>query len=331
MNSHGQNFMREMAEAYGALEREPEHLATINTLREASRIDGERIASLEIKLHQRNNEIVELERKLTEVSKERDDAGFRELEQIDKANALRDACENIISSLGETLGVVDGTDRIRTMRMTEVDRKAYLAWRTERDNAWKTAEEAKRAAERPIEPSPPSWAIPPVTGSTSSNEESGEPIAGNGNGDPGDNASAASEATPGQSDTTPTVHSLTMHGGETTGAHSEGQSEYPLSPATTKTVESESSASSTATVGDTVPSNTEGQCEPLPTALEVHTQSTTASSGTADNLNDASSQGTGRYAGKLYHEHPYYVSEESWVANGGTLENYHYKPAQSVG
>lgn len=91
MTEHGHNFIREIAEAYRALEQEPALLHRIKELETAHVHDGERVARLEKRLMERAEEINELNAKLRSVEAERDDAGFRLLEAEDRVDAIRKA------------------------------------------------------------------------------------------------------------------------------------------------------------------------------------------------------------------------------------------------
>lgn len=88
---HGHNFIREIAEAYRALENEEALLARVAMLEKQHVADGERVARLEERLIRRNEEINELHAKVRSVEAERDDAGFRLLESEDRLDAIRKA------------------------------------------------------------------------------------------------------------------------------------------------------------------------------------------------------------------------------------------------
>jgi len=147
--THGQNFMREMAEAYQALEREPGLLRLIDEMRAATQSDGDTIARLERKLMERFAEIDELRAKLRSVEAERDDAGFRQLEAEDKATTLQRVVENLVSSLGETLAAVtgDGRDRFVRMAQSEVNELAEYSETKAKAAAKQAEEEAKPVAD----------------------------------------------------------------------------------------------------------------------------------------------------------------------------------------
>ena len=89
MTEHVQSFMREMAEAYRALEQEDGYKDRIASLEEQHLTDGDRIARLEQKLIDMKRAEDDLTSKLAEVCRERDDAGFRLLEAEDKLDGIK--------------------------------------------------------------------------------------------------------------------------------------------------------------------------------------------------------------------------------------------------
>lgn len=107
MTSQGQDFIRGIAEAYGALEREASHLENIRRLEEASKADGERIARLETKLQHRESRIADLESRIRSLEVERDDASFRQLEAEDKVAGLLAAIRTATAGMGDAVRVVD--------------------------------------------------------------------------------------------------------------------------------------------------------------------------------------------------------------------------------
>ena len=287
------SLVSDLVQMAEATRRLPEVERELAEMRSASSRDGDTIARLERKLMDRSAEIDELKSKLRSVEAERDDAGFRQLEAEDKVAALTNAIEGVFPALGEALGTVDGSSRVRVMRMTEIDRQGYLNWQAEKmerllheeqEAARKAAEEARLATIRPIEPSyPPLQAEAQPTGSESFKQEGGE--------------SAAD----------PTVQSASTGLG----------------------IASSDTVVTTVNVLQELPAS--GQSDPLPTAptqpIPEPVISTTA---TSQDGATSSEPHVGRYTGKRYWDHPYYVPEESWVANGGTLEDYHWKPAANA-
>lgn len=91
MTEHGHNFIREIAEAYRALEQEQALLERIRELEARLQVDGQTIAHREERIHQLKGEVESLTHKLRSVEAERDDAGFRLLEAEDRVDAIKRA------------------------------------------------------------------------------------------------------------------------------------------------------------------------------------------------------------------------------------------------
>lgn len=100
MTREGSNFIREIAEAYRALEAEGNYLSDIEKLKNEKVLDGERIARLEIKLMDRSDEVDGLKARIRSLEVERDDASFRELEAQDKLDAMRRLVKAFVSDVG---------------------------------------------------------------------------------------------------------------------------------------------------------------------------------------------------------------------------------------
>lgn len=282
------SLVSDLVQMAEATRRLPEVERELVEMRSASSRDGDTIARLERKLMDRSAEIDELKSKLRSVEAERDDAGFRQLEAEDKSNALRDVVEGVLSTLGETLGITDGTDRIRVVRMTEIDRKAWLEYKTKREIEWRAQQERST----------------------------------------NDSASAASEGEP-----TTAAPSYSYASDGTISPEPEVREEPRPSVVF---AEGASTEAKTACVQD-AEGLSPGQSDPLPTAPMqpipepvISTTATSQDGATSSEPPKSLPESVGRYAGKKYHDHPYYVSEESWVANGGTLEDYHWKPAANA-
>jgi len=102
-HGEGQNFIKQIADAYAAAEREPTLLDTIDRLKNASVADGERIARLETRLMDRATEMDALRSTIRSLEVERDDYGFRALEANDKADALLLAIRSVQATLSSAV------------------------------------------------------------------------------------------------------------------------------------------------------------------------------------------------------------------------------------
>jgi hypothetical protein len=120
MTEHGHNFIREIAEAYRALEAEQGHLDTIARHEKQRVTDGETIARLEIRIMEMKAQQDETQAKLRSVEAERDEAGFRALEAEDRLDGIKRAIgmpEAIAKAKAE--GVAEATPKAEPKLATQ--------------------------------------------------------------------------------------------------------------------------------------------------------------------------------------------------------------------
>src|SRR6266568_7997208 len=174
MTDQGHNFIREIAEAYRALEAEPELQHKVQDYESRHVRDGEIIARLETRIMELKNAQDDLNAKLRSVEAERDDAGFRHLEAEDKVNNLIRTFQDVQATVGHTTAAVTGSGKDVVVMMTAAEKaeleafKAEQAFKAERDRlaeeARKAAEEAAKAQPMPepvqLQPEPASEPIP---------------------------------------------------------------------------------------------------------------------------------------------------------------------------
>lgn len=104
MTEHGHNFIREIAEAYRALEAEEGLHGQIDLMAKERIKDGETIARLEMRIMELKTSQDDLQSKVRSLEVEREDAGFRLLESEDRLDAIRRAIgmpEAIASAVAE--------------------------------------------------------------------------------------------------------------------------------------------------------------------------------------------------------------------------------------
>lgn len=293
MSPHGQehvsSLVHDLVEMAEATRRLPELERELADSRETARRDGDTIARLEIKLQQRNGEISDLQAKLRSVEAERDDAGFRQLEAEDKVNGLRRAVTDALATLGQAFAVIDGDGKDILYRVSSAELSEWQASQYDKKEARRQAEEAAR----------PTPVLPSETGtgteSEASSSEGGAPIPGNGNGDPGQSAMDPTSVPTPISNESPEV---------TTGS--------------TAAVAAESTSIESPEVTPAPRPISE-----LPQAAPDSSVSEQAGASTAEPLKPVSPpEQLGKYSGRVYKDWPYYVSEASWIAGGGTSESY---------
>lgn len=109
MTSHDiSNVLASIGEAKRALDAEPGYLHRIRELEQKLVIDGQTIAHREQRIHELKQSEEALQAKLRSVEAERDDAGFRALEEADKVQALSTLLHGFIGDAVRALAVVEG-------------------------------------------------------------------------------------------------------------------------------------------------------------------------------------------------------------------------------
>ncbi len=150
MTDQGHNFIREIAEAYRALEAEPGLQHQVRDFEARHIHDGDTIARLETRIMELKAQQDETLTKLRSVEAERDDAGFRQLEAEDKVANLVRAFQDVQTTVGHTTAAVTGSGKDITVMMSAAEKaeleayKAEQAFKAERE---RLAEEARKAAE----------------------------------------------------------------------------------------------------------------------------------------------------------------------------------------
>jgi len=109
-----------------------------------------------------------------------------------------------------------------------------------------------------------------------------------------------------------------------------GQSEpHPIDVPIAATLSTEAQ---TASVGSVESQQaTKGQSEADPTAqIHIPTLESALTHLNAPENAGMPAEPTGRYASKRYYDHPYYVSLQGWLAEGGTEDDYNWRPASKI-
>jgi hypothetical protein len=144
MTKEGMHFVREISAAYEAFEQLPGLQSRIEELEAQHIRDGDRVASLELRIMDLKVREDELNAKLRSVEAERDDAGFRLLEGEDKTAAAILALRNIQVTLGETLANLVGDGRDMSIQMT---RQEWTDWSDHCTYKAQCEADAKRVAD----------------------------------------------------------------------------------------------------------------------------------------------------------------------------------------
>lgn len=331
------NFLSSIAEAKRAFDAEPGYRSDITRLTNRCEELGETISRRELHIHDLKGEVSSLTSKLREVEAERDDAGFRCLEETDKVQGLLTLVRESVRHSLECLAVVEGGKPMVTIpeearqewlslraaeaqwidRANELERqrdasKAELVEVTLRADRYREEANALKAnlqmAQEQLAPRPfVASTIPDGgTGSFSGGTESSPSV------DLEADLKGYKEAM-GQSERDPTPASVHSSIGFTVtdpvvkveDARNEGQSDGPFAKAdTTQTTQSETVYSQPVPIAESVPSPAsppERNRDPLT-----------------------------RFKDRKYYDVTYFVPYHEWIAGGGTEADYHWRPDYGV-
>ncbi len=155
MTEHGHNFIREIAEAYRALEGEPALQQQVKDLQAANVIDGDTIARLETRIMQLKADQDETLAKLRSVEAERDEAGFRQLEAEDKVATLVRTFQTVHATVGQTVAHATGSGKDISVMISAAEQDEWEEHKAEQARRVRLAEqEAQWAAEEAARPKP---------------------------------------------------------------------------------------------------------------------------------------------------------------------------------
>jgi len=270
-HEHVSSLVTDLVHMAEATKRLPEIQRELDEARRRTFEDGERIARLELRLRDMQDERDALQAKLRSVEAERDDAGFRQLEAEDKIAHLRSVAESFVSDLGNAFAALSGDGKGKYIRMSQGEVNELAEWSEAKARAKAEAEEAERRRQEEAAKPEPVYPAPDE----------------------------------GQCEPDPTVLSQSSS----------------LSPnAPSPVVETSVDAAPKTTVE--TPAEVASSPDPI-VSTEVQSEPVNVTSAkSSDGAPISGPSPEGKYSGKLYRDWPYYVSEASWVENGGTHESY---------
>src|SRR6266702_2949489 len=111
-NENISGFLNSIAEAKRAFDAEPEHLQRIADLEQDQRRLGETVAARELRIHSLKQDNDSLLQKLRSVEAERDDAGFRAVQETDKVQNLLTLVHGVINDALKAVSAVEGIEKV---------------------------------------------------------------------------------------------------------------------------------------------------------------------------------------------------------------------------
>src|SRR6266478_1541944 len=115
-NENISGFLNSIAEAKRAFDAEPEYQRQIAELERDKQRLGETVASRELRIHQLKQDQETLTQRLRSAEVERDDAGFRALEEADRVSSLLTLVRGFVSDGLKAISAVEGQEQIVVSR-----------------------------------------------------------------------------------------------------------------------------------------------------------------------------------------------------------------------
>lgn len=319
-------FLTSIAEAKRAFDAEPVYLRQIGDMEKAIGDLRETVAQRELRIHELKQNEDTLTAKLRSVEAERDNAGFRLLEETDKVSALLTLVRQHVGDCLKVVAAVEGGGAM--VVVSETERLELVNLRSERSQWQDRAIEAEQkligsdneierlnddlrlAKEQLIRPTPIA--------------SEGSSLQSEGTGSTTGETSSSTEPS-----TTKDDYNWTPYQPEPV---QERQREPDPTPAVDLS-STGSTASAPAVQVEPVRSERDG-----PFATTEDTQSQAASSGIATSLEDVASRASPpernrdestRFLNRKYYDVTYFVPFHEWIAKGGTEADYHWRPAEA--
>jgi len=302
-NENISGFLNSIAEAKRAFDAEPEYQRQIAELERDKQRLGETVASRELRIHQLKQDQETLTQRLRSAEVERDDAGFRALEEADRVSNLLTLMRQFVGDGLKAISAVEGQEQIIVSRIAlDRDHDVLLEQRDHIERVetelQQLREDMRLAQEQLTRPFP-------TEGATATSSSSGDTM------DPWSAETLAWDA--GIAERRRAVDPTTAP--------------TPSSAAPQEVTNASSVAS-----GSTEPQ--EGQSDG-PFAKTDTTGPANASSTIAEASNDALSPASPpernrdestRFKGRKYYDVTYFVPLHEWLSKGGTREDYDWRP-----
>ena len=307
-------FLNSIAEAKRAFDQEPAYIRQIQDLEADKKRLGDTVAHRELRIHELKQAEETLTQKLRSVEAERDDAGFRALEETDKVQGLLSVVHSIINDALKTISAVEGYEQI-VVNKADIDVKerelSELRWEAAELKAelQRLKDEMRTATEQLQRP------FNPEGSDTSSSVEGTTDPYFKPYEWPNDPPAAPSK---GPSEVGPTVS--TTQTAPSPSAHSaESQDTAPITTSASVEGQSEGPFASKSTTGNI----------PEPATVSSISAESETSAASNDLPPERNRDRSTFFKGRKYFDVSYYVPLHQWLNEGGTHEDYHWRPADA--
>jgi hypothetical protein len=314
-NENISGFLNSIAEAKRAFDAEPEYQSRIAELERDKQRMGETIASRELRIHTLKQDQETLTQRLRSAEVERDDAGFRALEEADKVQNLLTLMRGFINEGLRAVSAIDGVEQIAVSRpmidaeaekMNDLERSLF---NTQAELA-ALRDDMRLAQEQLTRP----FAITPVRDTLSFPVDTMDPFS------PSpvhivDEATGYAKPYEGKSAVDPTIAPTPSSNApeEVTNASSvvSGSTEPPAG-------QSDSPFASNVTIGNTP--------EPVSVSSISAESGMSAVSIASQTPPERNRDESTRFKGRKYYDVTYFVPLHEWLSKGGTREDYDWRP-----
>jgi len=314
-NENISGFLNSIAEAKRAFDAEPEYQRQIAELERDKQRLGETVASRELRIHQLKQDQETLTAKLRSAEVERDDAGFRALEEADRVSNLLALVRGFVGDGLKAISTVEGQEQIVVSRAM-IDAEAHRANEFERhlaetQNELQQLRDDMRLAQEQL--------TRPFAGATSSSS-------GDTTGPyfkpyewPGD--------MPGQREADPTTahtpSSAEPQEVSNVSSVAGGSIEHPATQEQTSFNHVPEGQSDGPFASNVTSGNTSKPVIASSPSVESETSAVSNASQTPPERNRDEST---RFKGRKYYDVTYFVPLHEWLSKGGTREDYDWRP-----
>ncbi len=328
-NENISGFLNSIAEAKRAFDAEPEYQRQIAELERDKQRLGETVASRELRIHQLKQDQETLTQRLRSAEVERDDAGFRALEEADKVSNLLTLVRGFVGDGLKAISAVEGQEQIVVSRaMIDAKEAEMQEWknqtagseslrvyqqeefRAELERAHGDLHKVQEQLLRPFAPQGPA--------TSSSSGDATDPWS------PKDWPYVMPRALgEGQSATDPTTAPTPSFAEpqEVTNASSVGSGLTETDSIDRQLIEPHEGQSDGPFASNTTTGNTPEPAIASSISVEPSTDAASPASPPERNRDEST-----RFKGRKYYDVTYFVPLHEWLSKGGTREDYDWRP-----
>ncbi len=317
-NENISGFLNSIAEAKRAFDAEPEYQSRIAELERDKQRLGETVAQRELRIHALKQDQETLTQRLRSAEVERDDAGFRALEEADRVSSLLTLVRGFVSDGLKAISAVEGQEQIVVSRAAldrDHDELANEKRLTEAlEDKIKEGEAQLAALHEDMRLAQEQLTRPFAGAISSSSGDTMAPLY-----EPADWGERATDPTtaptPSSAEPQEVSNASSVGSGST---ETDGIGRQLIKP----TGQSDGPFASNVTSGDT--------SEPVIVSSPSVESETSAVSSASQTPPERNRDESTRFKGRKYYDVTYFVPLHEWLSKGGTREDYDWRPLPEV-